>query len=530
MPPCFNPTQLKEIAPVDDHIAPVRAPELRGTAWLNTTRPLTLADLRGKLVLLDFWTFCCINCQHVLEDLKYLEAKYAGRPFAVVGIHSPKFPNEDDAQSVRQAVLRHGIQHPVLLDSGRRTWDTYAVRGWPTLVLLDPRGYILGQVSGEGHREQLDAAIGQALDLLEEAGALDNRPLPVRLESASDALLAASPLLYPGKVLADADADLLCVADTGHHRLVIARLDGTEAETIGSGEPGAADGGYLSASFRAPQGMAYDPERRLLYVADTGNHLIRRVDLGSHIVTTIAGTGHQGFVRRGVHPARAVPLNSPWDVCLVGGAVYIAMAGLHQIWRFDPAAGNVAVIAGSGAEGRADGPATTAALAQPSGLAADAARLFVADSEISCVRAVELGGAEAIVRTLAGGDLFQFGDRDGRGDAARFQHPLGVAYVPAGAVDGPAVFVADTYNHRIRRLDPATREVTTIAGAAQAGNANGPATAARFNEPGGLSYAAGRIYIADTNNHGMRVLSLTERTVTTLSLPDLCAPGICLPG
>src|SRR5689334_7818561 len=311
LPPCFNPTQLKETALVDDPIAPVRAPELRGTAWLNTARPLTLADLRGKLVLLDFWTYCCINCLHVLEDLKYLEAKYAGRPFAVVGVHSPKFPHEDDAQSVRQAVLRHGIQHLVLLDSGRRTWDAYAVRGWPTLVLLDPRGYILGQVSGEGHRERLDAAIGQALELLEEAGTLDGQPLPIRLEAASDALSAASPLLYPGKVLADADADLLCVADTGHHRLVLAHLDGSNAKTIGSGEPGAADGDYTSASFRAPQGIAYSRDQRLLYIADTGNHLIRRVDLGSRVVTTVAGTGRQGFVRHGAHHAREVPLNSP---------------------------------------------------------------------------------------------------------------------------------------------------------------------------------------------------------------------------
>lgn len=515
---------------MDDHVAPVRAPDLRGTSWLNTERPLTLADLRGKLVLLDFWTYCCINCLHVLEDLKYLEARYAGRPFAVVGVHSPKFPNEDDARSVRQAVLRHGIEHPVLVDSGRHTWDAYAVRGWPTLVLLDPRGYILGQVSGEGHRKRLDAAIGQALELLEQAGALDDRPLPVRLESASGALPLASPLLYPGKVLADADADLLCVADTGHHRLVLAHLDGTDAQTIGTGEPGDADGDYTSASFRAPQGIAYSRDQRLLYIADTGNHLIRRVDLGSRAVTTVAGTGRQGFVRRGVHRAREVPLNSPWDVCLIGGILYSAMAGLHQIWMYDPAAGSLAVVVGSGAEGRADGAAGEAALAQPSGLAGDGAWLFVADSESSCVRAVELDGDGAMVRTLAGGDLFQFGDRDGRGDAVRFQHPLGVAYAPAGGADRPAIFVADTYNHRIRRLDPATREVTTIAGAAQAGDADGPAVDARFNEPGGLSYAAGRLYIADTNNHAVRVLSLAERTVSTLPLPGLCAPGICLPG
>ena len=179
-----------------------RAPELHGSAWFNTERPLTLADLRGKLVLLDFWTYCCINCLHVLEDLKYLERKYAGQPVVVIGVHSPKFDHEDDPESVRQAILRHGVTHPVLLDSGRRVWDAYAVRGWPTLVLVDPRGYILGRVSGEGNRERLDGAIEKALELLRQTGELDDAPLPLQLEAEAFAL--TTPLLYPGKVLADA--------------------------------------------------------------------------------------------------------------------------------------------------------------------------------------------------------------------------------------------------------------------------------------------------------------------------------------
>lgn len=523
----------------------VRAPELRGTAWLNTERPLSLADLRGKLVLLDFWTYCCINCLHVLEDLKYLEHKYAGRPFAVVGVHSPKFTNEDDAENVRQAVVRYGIVHPVLLDSGRRTWNAYAVRGWPTLVLVDPRGYVLGRVSGEGHREQLDAAISRALDLLAEAGELDNRPLPLRLEAEAGAISPASPLLYPGKVLADEASSTLYVADSGHHRLLSAALDGTSAETIGSGAPGAEDGDFAAASFRSPQGMALDGARGWLYVADTGNHLIRRVDLAARTVITVAGTGRQGFERAGLGTVREISLNSPWDLCLLGGKLYIAMAGLHQIWVYNPADETVAVYAGSGAEGREDGPAPDAALAQPSGLATDGEHLYVADSEISAIRTIVPSvTGEGWVRTLAGGDLFDFGDRDGIGDAARFQHPLGVAWAPLGAPGGDFLYVADTYNHSIRRVDIESREVVTIAGTGQPGSEDGDSYVggitsrdheaatplARFREPGGLSYAAGRLYVADTNDHAVRVVTLPQGRTDTLAFPGLCAPDLCLPG
>ncbi|MFI5272747.1 MAG: thioredoxin-like domain-containing protein [Ktedonobacterales bacterium] len=508
---------------------PVRAPALRGSAWLNVERPLTADDLRGKLVLLDFWTASCINCLHVLDDLKYLETKYAGRPFAVIGVHSPKFAHEDDPASLRQAIARHGITHPVVLDSGRRTWDAYAVRGWPTLVLIDPRGYILGQVSGEGHREQLDAAIGRALELYEAGGTRDNSPLPVRLETEAGAISPFSPLLFPGKVLADDSGDRLFIADTGHHRLICATLDGAAPVTIGAATPGATDGDYDGATFHSPQGMALDAAHDWLYVADTGNSLIRRVNLREQSVTTVAGTGAQGFTRAGSGPARAMPLNSPWDVCLVGDQLYIAMAGLHQIWVYDPHAETVAVFAGSGAEGRADGPAPQAALAQPSGLATDGAALFVADSEISAIRRIA-PLAEPNVTTLAGGDLFQFGARDGRGDYARFQHPLGVAWVPAGAPGGGFVYVADTFNHELRRLDPQTRDVTTFAGATLGGAADGRAASVRFDEPGGVSYTAGALYVADTNNHAIRVVSLPGGETHTLELAGLCAPGLCLPG
>ena len=508
----------------------VRAPELRGTAWFNTPQPLSLADLRGKLVLLDFWTYCCINCLHVLEDLKYLEEKYANRPLAVIGVHSPKFTNEDDPESVRQAIARYGITHPVLLDSGRRTWNAYGVRGWPTMVLVDPRGYVLGRVSGEGNRARLDGAIEQALDLLGQAEELDSTPLPIRLEAESGAFSPASPLLYPGKVLADEATNSLFIADTGHHRIVRTDLDGKNEITIGEGEPGTTDGDYETARFRAPQGMALDAAHNCLYVADTGNHLLRRIDLETQTVTTVAGAGVQGLQRTEGGPALETPLNSPWDVCLLNNQVYIAMAGSHQIWVYRPADETVAVFAGSGAERRNDGPALQAGFAQPSGITTDGERLYIADSEISCVREIDIAGPEPKARTLAGGDLFQFGDRDGRGDMARMQHPLGVAWAPMGAPAGGAVYVADTYNHKIRRLDAATRDLSSFSGKASAGFEDGPPLKARFREPSGLSYARGKLYVADTNNSAVRVLTLPDGSVSTLTFPTLCAPGICLPG
>ncbi|GAC1395432.1 MAG: thioredoxin-like domain-containing protein [Chloroflexota bacterium] len=470
-----NPGEKGEATMTIPMREPVRAPELAAEAWINTDHPLRLADLRGNVVLLDFFTYCCINCLHVLPDLAYLEAKYAGEPFVVVGIHSPKFPNEERVENVRDAVARHGIAHPVAVDPGRRIWDAYAVRGWPTLVLVDPRGYLRGTVSGEGHRDLLDRAIGEALAAYRAGGALGVAAPIFRQEHRPTDLL---PLAYPGKVLADLPGDRLFIADSGHHRLVIARLDGTPLEIVGTGTPGAADGPFESATFHGPQGMALDGE--MLYVADTGNHLVRRLDLRARAVETVAGTGSQGPLRRGEGPALSLPLNSPWDLCLLPATgpgrariLAIAMAGSHQLWQLDPGAGTLAPLAGSGREAREDGLAPQAAFAQPSGLASDGAtQLYVADSEISAIRAVTLGAGMPAVTTLAGGDLFVFGDTDGVGDRVRLQHPLGVAY------------------------------------------------------------GAGRVYVADTNNHALRVAAARGGSVPTLDLAGrgLCPPGLCLPG
>lgn len=497
---------------------PVRAPELSGAAWLNTDHPISLSELRGKLVLLDFWTYCCINCMHILPDLEYLEEKYADQPLVVVGVHSAKFENEQATENIRNAILRYGIKHPVVVDVNHRIWNAYAVRGWPTLVLVDPAGYILGAVSGEGHREQLDHIIEAALAAYRESGLLDEKPLPVHLESQA---VIDTPLSYPGKVLAHAASNRLFISDSGHHRIVISSLDGALLETIGTGTAGADDGPFDEATFFNPQGLALDAGHDWLYVADTDNHLLRRLDLRARIVSTVAGTGKQSTGPELSGPAREQGLNSPWDVCFVDGLLYIAMAGPHMIWLYDPTSEELRHVAGTGREARIDGPAKRSAFAQPSGLTTDGSALYVADSEISCVRQVALGD-EAAVTTLAGGNLFQFGDVDGLGDLARFQHPLGVVW------HNGTVYVADTYNHKIRQLDPANRRVSSVFGDGKPGNEDGEQP--RFYEPGGLNFAGDKLFIADTNNHAIRLADLERKTVSTFSVAELCPPGFCLPG
>src|SRR5919197_1071809 len=353
----------------------VRAPELEGgRGWLNTDRPLSIAALRGKVVLLDFWTYGCVNCMHIIPDLRRLEEKYS-KQLVVIGVHSAKFQNEKETENIRRIILRYGIEHPVVNDADFRIWHAYSVNAWPTLVLIDPAGYVVGQAAGEGHYEALDKAIGQLVQEARKRGALDERPLKLALERAK---VGDLPLAFPGKILADEKSDRLFVADSNHNRVVVARLDGTLLDTIGTGERGAKDGAFDRASFYRPQGMALDGET--LYVADTENHLIRRVDLKARAVETIAGTGAQLLdhsVRGG--PARSTPISSPWDLQLAGRTLYIAMAGTHQIWRLDLGRQELSVFAGTGQEaGRelhADGPREEAGFAQPSGLATDGKRL-----------------------------------------------------------------------------------------------------------------------------------------------------------
>jgi DNA-binding beta-propeller fold protein YncE len=490
----------------------VRAPQLSSDSsrWLNTggqAFPLR----RGIVYLLDFFTHGCINCQHVLPDLAYLEEKYRDAPFAVIGVHSGKFHNEQDLASIKDAVLRYGITHPVVQDDADyHLWRSYAVRAWPTFVLVDTRGYITATVSGEGNRQYLDEAIAE---LLTTAGQDISSPLPPPEPRP------ATPLSFPGKVLADSAGKRLFIADTESHRIVVAPLNGSAYHYLGNGQPGWMDGSSAQASFRSPQGMALSSDRTKLYIADAGNHVLRCVDLPTGNVETIAGNGRQQIGALQPGNARDISLNSPWDIALSPDNVtlYIAMAGSHQIAILNLSLSMIAILAGSGREGRQDGPALEAVFAQPSGIVQDKDILYVADAETSCIRQLSLIPltSEPTVTTLAGGDLFDFGDIDAVGDAARFQHPLGIACGPDGTL-----YVADTYNHKVRQIIPTSGEVITIVGDGLRGI---------LNEPGGLSVADGHLYIADTNHHRLCKVELATGELTDFPLPGLCGPEQCFP-
>ncbi|MEE6266855.1 NHL domain-containing thioredoxin family protein [Streptomyces diastatochromogenes] len=474
--------------------ARVRAPELIGKGgWLNTGgNDLTLTDLRGRIVILDFWTFCCVNCLHVLDELRELEERHRDS-VVIIGVHSPKFVHEADHQAVVDAVERYGVEHPVLDDPELATWKQYAVRAWPTLVVIDPEGYVVAQHAGEGHAHAIETLVEE---LIAEHGAKGTLrrgdgpyvpPEPV-----------ATDLRFPGKAVRLPGGTFL-VSDTTRHQLVELAADGEEVlRRIGSGERGLGPD-----SFNEPQGLALLPDGTVA-VADTVNHAVRVFDPANGTLETVAGTGKQwwqGSPTAG--PAREVDLSSPWDLAWWQDRLWIAMAGVHQIWAYDPADGTVAVAAGTTNEGLVDGPAAEAWFAQPSGLAAAGDRLWIADSETSAVRWIERAADDAadgyVVRTAVGTGLFDFGHRDGAAEQALLQHPLGVTALPDGSVA-----VADTYNHALRRYDPASGEVTTLA--------------TDLREPSAAVLADDDIVVVESARHRLTRLRLPEEAVRVESV------------
>lgn len=472
----------------------VRAPELPdGLQWFNTERPLRLAELRGRVVLLDFWTYCCINCMHVLPDLKYLEDKYRDR-ISVIGLHSPKFPNERVGSQLQKAINRHHIRHPVANDPQFQVWRTYAIKAWPSILVIDAEGYVVGVMRGEGHRRQLDELVGKLLQDADSKGLQPDGRLPMEYRPEQ-----TSTLSFPGKVYAT--ENLLYIADSGRNRILETYHDGTLRRVFGSNSPGLLDGNLQEASFNNPQGMV--KVDNFLFVADTDNHAIRRIELKTGDVDTFAGTGQQGrYVGSFFDKPQEAPLNSPWDLAYSRGVLYVAMAGQHQVWSFQLANRTLQVLAGSGREDLADGHLLQASLAQPSGLAMGEGRLYIADAETSAIREIDLKQEQ--VRTLVGKGLFEFGDRDGGKEEARLQHPLGVHLDAARK----CLWIADTFNGKVRILSLATGKVSTLE------------TSLALNEPGGIHGVGDELFIADTNHHQIVKIDLRQAQAEILEIHE----------
>jgi thiol-disulfide isomerase/thioredoxin len=483
----------------------VRAPEIArpGLTWLNVAAPIPLADLAGRLVILDFWTFCCINCMHVLQTLAKIEARFPDS-VTVIGVHSPKFAAEKDPANLVAAIARYRIAHPVIHDPEMTLWNEYTIRSWPTLVFIAPDGSVLGASSGEPDAEKLIAFIEEQIAAFRSHGAVEPKPLPSGLIPSAP----ASRFAFPGKakpVLLPSGGRGWGVADAGHHQIALLDAQGREVGRYGSGHPGFEDGAANAASFRDPQGLVASDTT--IYVADTGNHAIRAIELASGQVTTIAGTGSRGRILGVSAEARSTALASPWDLVLVDDVLAFANAGSHQLGALDPQRGILARLAGTGAEALEDSTAMHAAMAQPSGLAYDeeSGRIFIADSETSSVRFLQLGETPQLT-TLVGAGLFDFGYKNGPFSEARLQHCLGLS------VRGNQVVVVDSYNARLAALDLAAGELSDV----DNGFTCVDAVCLPLAEPAGVHHDGDtRLLVSDTNNHRLLIYDRDARTTAT---------------
>ena len=463
----------------------VRAPELIGRGgWINTGgRTLTLSDFRGRFLLIDHWTLCCANCLHVLDELRPIERKYR-EVLTVIGAHAPKFKHEQDHQALIDACERYGVEHPVLDDPELITWKNYAVKAWPTLSLVDPKGYLIAQFSGEGHAHAIDRMINELLPQYRDV--LTPGPSLYVAPEKSD-----TQLRFPAKAIV-LDDQRLMVANPGHHDIAITDYSGNVIERIGKGTRGSNDGDFHGAQFQEPNGLLLLPPDvaiRVGYevlVADTANHLLRAINLETKQVLTVVGNGQQWMQGQGTES-----LSTPWDLAWFSNLVIIAMAGIHQLWSFDPITADVAIYAGTTNEGMVDGNRLDAWFAQTSGLAVTGNQLWIADSETSSLRFIE----NDVVKTVIGASLLDFGFIDGDKSSARMQHPLGVDVLP-----DQTLIISDTYNGALRRFNPQTGLLSTVA--------------KDLREPSGIiAISNDEVLVVESSRHQLTRVTLQEEVV-----------------
>ncbi|HYW77819.1 MAG TPA: thioredoxin-like domain-containing protein [Gammaproteobacteria bacterium] len=460
--------------------------------WYNVSRPLTLNDLKGRAVLLDFFTPGCINCVHMLPVEHELKKRF-GQQLVIVGVDSPKFSASATTQGLVDFIHRYQLHHPIILDSDSTLWDAYNVPAWPTLILIGPNGKVLDRYIGE---QDVDTLAGPIKAALADAPPVSKlAPLPMLVMAGPGGNLSVPNGLAVSKAE-------VAIADTGHNRIILANDQAKVEAVIGTGCAGDADGGYGKAEFNHPHGLTFHDGS--LYVADTDNQRIRRIDLAKKTVSTVAGTGKREFVGGGDYHSMKANLNSPWDVAAAGNMLYIAMAGNHQIWRLDLKTRRIAPWAGSGREGLRDGPIGSAEFAQPSGLSLHDGTLYDVDPESSSVREISL--EKERVHTLVGQGLFNFGDRDGPADKALLQHTEGVAW------SNGSLYLADTFNNALRRLDLSTNKVTTIAKGLQQ-----PAAVARLNDKA--------LLVAEVDGNRIVKVNVDTGRVTDWKLQGLKAPA-----
>ena len=484
-----------------------KAPEFPNFDWINTDSPLSISKLKGHIVVLDFWTYCCINCMHTLPVLASLEKKYHDKPVVFIGVHSGKFFSEQETKNVQAAVARYEIEHPVIVDQKMQIWQGFGVNAWPTIMVLDPSGNVVYRQAGEGQEQDIEDTIEILLQKHSQKGTLAKDTLEIKNSKTAP----KHALSFPGK-LSVSQSGNLAISDSNHNRILVVDLSGKILHVVGNAKAGLTDGNFESAQFFRPQGVAWNGNS--LYVADTENHALRKIDFTQNTVKTVAGTGRQGPWRSSGGKGTLTAISSPWDVACKDNLVYVAMAGNHQIWTYDDATEMIMPFAGTGQENIIDGTIKTAQLAQPSGLSIYDNTLYFADSEVSAIRKIDL--AQNTVSSIVGHGLFEFGHEDGHIDNALLQHPLGLC----AAKD--TIFVADTYNSAVRVIDLKSSQVYTLIGKTEKNTVclpeNPQCNILALYEPSDIEVYDNKLYIADTNNHLIRFFDLKTNTLDTLEI------------
>ena len=477
----------------DEGAARPPAPEFPpALEWVNVRDPLKLEALRGRVVLLYFWSYSNIHAIQALADVKYLEGKYRDS-FALIGVHVPKFAQERLAANVMRAINRHYVRNPVVSDPDFVLGPLHGVEAAPAYVVLDAAGRVVAKLGGEGRRAELDAIVARLVD---EVGWQEEPPPPLQTTARREPQTA---LRFPGKLLATADR--LYVADTGHNRILECTHDGRLLRQFGSGNTGYWDGRGTDAGYCEPQGLALVGNS--LFVADRGNHAVRRVTISTGETTTALGTGVKGIGTADSSDPASVPISSPWALTTQGDRLYVALAGQHQIGVLDLVRTTYSVFGGDGRAGLVDGPLLQASFAKPLGLAQQAQTLYVADADSSAIRAIKL--FDMSVKTISGTGLDDFGDEVGaRPEEMKLQHPSSLAVEPRLA----ELWIADSYNGRIKVLSLRT-------GASRVATPEH-----RFHEPGGLSIAAGAVWVANTNAHEIVRIDLADGSVRRVPVAE----------
>jgi thiol-disulfide isomerase/thioredoxin len=485
----------------------IKAPEFPPDFnWINTKESLSLEKLKGHIIVLDFWTYCCINCMHTLPVLAELEKKYGDQPVVFIGVHSAKFFNEQDRKNIEQAVARYEISHPVLVDRKMTVWSKFGITGWPTIAIIDPNGTLVYRQSGEGQKEMIEDTIDVLLEKHSKSHTLAREPIKIVNTTKRN----STTLSFPGKI--SISKSKIAISDSNHNRIIVTDLSGKILHVIGNGKTGLQDGNFTETTFFRPHGVAWKDD--YIFVADTENHALRKINLQDNQVTTLVGTGKQGPWRSSGGKGKETAISSPWDVAVKDNLVFIAMAGNHQIWTYDTNTDVTRPFAGNGQEDIVDANRAQAQLAQPSGIFIHNDVLYFADSETSSIREVDL--KTDYVKTIVGHGLFAFGHKDGKTNESLLQHPLGLC------ATGNKIFVADTYNSAIREIDPESDSVITLVGK------QGTSTMCRIDdpscdtlglyEPSDVEWYQDKLYIVDTNNHLIRVYDLRTNILNTLDI------------